>query len=192
MKHTRVHNILFLAVGLMFSAVGVVAQQPDLTDKQKLILEFRKLTGADNVNMRIGVSVDDVKADLLNTVSNDAGLTPVQKQELQKSAMDAFERIDSALKTFLNDHSIITPISEAAVFQLYDTSFNEAELRELITFYGSPTGKKSLVFLRSLSTEAQKGFQAMLLPKVQEFITPKIKAEGEALKQKILEAKATK
>lgn len=180
--------VLFFAV----SGTSVIAQQPPISEKEALVTKFRALTGANNVNLGINVSFEDIKNDLVSTVDNDKELTEVQKQELRKAALEAYDRLDNQLKAFLNDRPKITIISERSVYQVYDEAFSESELRELVAFYSTTAGQKALKFLPTLSAQVQKAFQAMLIPKVQEFITPKIKAEGEQLNQKIKEAKTTK
>jgi len=156
------------------------------------VMKFRKLTGADRVNLGINVSFEEVKNELIGSVDNDKELSDAQKKELRNAAVEAYNRLDGQLRDFLNDRPRITPISEAAVFQVYNEAFTEAELTELIAFYSTTTGQKALKFLPALSTQVQQVFQSMLLPRVQEFIAPKIKAEGEQLKQKINEAKTKK
>lgn len=155
-------------------------------------MKFRKLTGADRVNLGINISFEDVKNEFIGSVDSDKELSDSQKVELRKAAVDAYNRLDQQLQAFLNDRPMITPISEAAVFQVYDQAFTEAELKEVIAFYSTTAGQKALKFLPTLSTQVQQVFQSMLLPKVQEFITPKIMAEGEQLKQKIQEASTKK
>jgi len=192
MKKLRVTRC---AVALILTAIvgnSAFAQQTPQTEKEVLVMKFRKLTGADNVKLGINVSFEDIKNDLIGSVDNDKELTDAQKQELRKSAVDAYDRLDQQLKDFLNDQPKITSISEAAVFQVYDQAFTEAELKELIAFYGTVAGQKALKFLPTLSAQVQQSFQSILLPKVQDFITPKIKAEGEQLKQKIQDAKMKK
>ena len=179
-------------VFLVLIGISAAAQQPAMTEKQNLVTKFRKLTGANNVNLEINVSFEDVKKDLIGTVDNDMELTDAQKQELKKSAIEAYDRLDKQLKEFLADRPMTTTISENAIYQVYDQTFSESELRELIAFYNTALGQKALQFLRTLSTQVQKSFQSLLFPKIQEFITPKIKTEGDQLKQKIQEAKTIK
>ncbi len=155
-------------------------------------MKFRKLTGADNVNLTLNVSFEDVKSDLIATVDAEGALTDSQRSELRKSAVEAYDRLDTQLKEFLNDKPQITKLSEAAVFQVYDQAFSDAELRELIAFYSTGTGQKALQFLPTLSTQVQKAFQSVLIPKVQEFIAPRIKDETEKLKTQIQATKSGK
>ena len=192
MKRLRLRHCALALIFVAVTGIFAFAQQPSMTEKQDLVMKFRKLTGADHVNLGINVSFEDIKNDLIGTVDHDKELTDAQKQELRKSAIDAYNRLDHQLKDFLNDQPKITPISEAAVFQVYDQAFTETELKELIAFYGTATGQKALQFLPTLSAQFSKSFQSMLLPKIQEFITPKIKAEAEQLKQTIHQAKTKK
>jgi uncharacterized protein len=192
MKASRISHC---AVAVIFTAMlglSTFAQTETQTEKQVLVTKFRKLTGADNVNLGFNVSFEDIKNDLIGSVDNDKELTDAQKLELRKSAIDAYDRLDKQLKGFLNDSPKITPISEAAVFQVYDQAFTESELKELVAFYSTPTGQKALKFLPNLSADVSKSFQTMLFPKIQEFITPKIKAETELLHQTIRETKNKK
>lgn len=184
----------FWSVGIIFIAgmMSTQAQQPVMSEKESLVIKFRKLTGADNVNLKINVSFDDTKAELVAMVDDDKELMDAQKPELRKAAVEAYDRLDNQLKAFLNDRPQISKLSEIAVLQVYDQAFSEAELRELITFYGTATGQKALKFLPTLSVQVQNAFQSMLIPKLQEFITPKSKAESDQLKQKIQEIKTKK
>ncbi len=196
-KPEHMKRLLFILPILTLVTIGAVsvavrAQQPQQTEKEALVTKFRKLTGADNVNLGFNVSLEDVKNDLVGTVDNDKELTDTQKQELRKVAIEAYNRLDMQLKSFLSGDPQVTKVSESAIFQVYDHAFNEGELREMIAFYSTPTGQKALTFLPTLSAEVQKAFQPLIVPKLQEFIAPKIKAEGEQLKHKIQEAKTKK
>lgn len=181
-----------LSTILILSAIDARSQQSVMTEKQDLVMKFRKLTGADNVNLTLNVSFEDVKSDLIATVDAEGALTDSQRSELRKSAVEAYDRLDTQLKEFLNDKPQITKLSEAAVFQVYDQAFSDAELRELIAFYSTGTGQKALQFLPTLPTQVQKAFQSVLIPKVQEFIAPRIKDETEKLKTQIQATKSGK
>ncbi len=185
----------FLFVVLMIVVCGGVssfAQQPAPTDKKSLILEFRKVTGADKVNLRLNFSITDVQANLLALVEQDKEITDAQKTELKKSAKEAGERLDNEVKAFFVDPSKTAPVAEEIIYQIYDKTFTEVELRELIAFYRTPTGQKALVFLPGLSNQFQQAFAQAVVPMIQNLIQPKIQAETEQLKEKLKDAKAKK
>jgi hypothetical protein len=185
----------FLLVALtiiVFSSVSSFAQQTNTTDKKSLILEFRNLTGANNVNLKVNFSVADVQQNLLSLVEQDAELTTKQKTDLKKSALEAGERLDKEVKVFFSDQSKLTPLSEEIIYQIYDKTFTEGELRELVAFYKTSAGQKALSFLPSLSGQVQQAFVNAVSPLLQNYIQPKIEAETTQLKQKLKDAKVKK
>jgi hypothetical protein len=188
-----IFNSVFVAVISLscFTALSI-AQQPELTRKQALVIEFRRLTGADRVNMSINLSTEDVKKSLSETVDMDSELTEAQKRDLTKDVEEGYARIEKLAKDFFADRDQLNKISEEVIFKLYDTTYTEAELTEAIAFYKTPTGRKTAAFLPVLSAEAQKGFIAQVIPKLQAVIQPASEAETTKLKQKITDMKAKK
>ncbi len=58
--------LTFYVLGILCILTAVMsayAQQPVITEKETLVTKFRKLTGADNVNLKINVSFEDTKAE---------------------------------------------------------------------------------------------------------------------------------
>lgn len=181
-------SLTFLALSVL-SFVTVSAQSAEQTEKQKLISEFRKLTGADNVRTSIDISLDDTKKDLSDLVEYDKELNDLQRQELRKTAAESIGRLETQLRSLLDEREKITAISEESIFEVYDKEFTTAELRETIDFYSSPTGQKVMKFLRDLNSKYQEVFQGKMLLIVGDFIKPKIKAETDSLAEKIRAAK---
>ena len=192
MQKTHFKFLLVALTIIVFASISSFAQQTSARDKKALILEFRNLTGANNVNLKINFSVADVQQTLLSLVEQDAELTPAQKTELKKSATEAGERLDKEVKVFFADQSKLTPLSEEVIIQIYDKAFTESELRELVAFYKTSTGQKALAFLPSLSVQVQQAFASAVAPLLQNYIQPKIEAETEQLKQKVKDAKVKK
>lgn len=184
---------LFVALALvLFSALSSFAQQPALTKKESLILEFRRLTGADRVNMNINLSTDDVLDTLSAIVEKDPELTEAQKVELRQSVKDAYAPVDKLAKDFFANKDELNRLTEEVIFKLYDTTFNEAELGDAIAYYNSSTGRKTAAFLPTLSAQVQQGFINAVVPKLQSLIKPVSVAEEAKLKQKIADLKSKK
>ena len=181
-----------LVTGLLFLASVTSFAQSDLTKKQSLVLEFRRLTGADRVNMSINLSTEDVRDSLSDIVEKDPGLNEAQKQELRKDVAEAYSKVDKFAKDFFADKSQINQLSEQVIFRIYDNGFSETELTEAIAFYKSPTGQKTAAFLPTLSAQAQKGFIDVVVPKLQQLIQPVSVEETTKLKQKVAEIKTKK
>lgn len=186
-------KFLFIALTIIvFSSVSTFAQQANAKDKKSLILEFRFLTGANRVNLKVNFSVADVQQNLLSLVEKDTELTTAQKTELKKSATEAGERLDKEVKVFFADQSKITPLSEEVIYQIYDKTFTESELQELVAFYKTSAGRKALAFLPGLSAQFQQAFANAVSPLLQSYIQPKIEAETAQLTQKLKDAKVKK
>ena len=186
-------NLLLVAIMLtLCSSITSFAQQATSTEKKDLVLQFRKLTGADTVRGAINFSSDAVQDILSSGIEQDKELTDTQKIELRKSIAEAAARIDKVARDFLNDKSQIAELSEEVIYQIYDKAFTDSELKELIAFYQTPTGQKAARFLPSLSSEVQKAFGQVIQLKLSELLQPKIQMETEQLKQKVKDMKAKK
>ncbi len=185
-------NLALFPILLMLSSFAILGQAQESTQKQSLILQFRQLTGADQVNLSINLSTEDVRQSLNSIVEKDPDLSESQKKEMMIEANAAYTRIDKIAKDFFANREVLNKLSEHVIFSLYDSTFTEPELTEIIAFYKTPTGQKVARFLPRLSAEAQKGFISAVLPKLQALIEPVSKAETEKLEMKIAEAKVNK
>lgn len=159
------------------------------SDKRNLIAQFRKLTGANTVNGSLNFSSEGIRDILWSTVTEDKELTDAQKQTLRQPVDEATARVDKTIRAFLNDQPQIAKLSEEVILRIYDTTFTEAELKELIVFYQTPTGQKAATFLTSLSNRVQSEFGPVIQQKVQELMQPKLQSEIEQLKQRIKDIK---
>ena len=85
---------------------------------------------------------------MVDSLSQQWQLTPEKSQELRAIYRDWFDNA-------IDRNAIIDQIAEA-----YDRSFSEAEMRDMITFYQTPTGQKVLEKMPELTqTGAQFGMQ---------------------------------
>lgn len=192
MQKLRSHYLL--AAILITSAGSVLsfAQQPASTVKKDLISEFRKLTGANNVDGSINFSPDSVQQVFDSIIEQDKELAEEQRVALRKSAAEATARIYKMAQDAVADKAQIIESSEKVIYQIYDKTFTESELNELVTFYRTPTGQKAAGFLRGLSSQVQKEFGEVIQVKLNNVLQPAIQIEIEKLKQRIKEAKAKK
>ncbi|MFZ0062196.1 MAG: DUF2059 domain-containing protein [Pyrinomonadaceae bacterium] len=191
----QMHKSSLLLITVLITLCGSAssfAQQEISTDKRALISEFRVLTGANNVEGSIKFSAAGVNEILSKIVEQDKELTDPQRAQLAELIKEATERVARAARTFLDDKSQIVELSEQTIFKLYDKSFTESELKELIAFYRTATGRKAAVFLPSLSGQVQKAFGEVIQAKLNPILQPKIQIEVEQLKQQIKDLKAAK
>ncbi len=187
----KITTTLFVFLIAAVCGVSTFAQSPTLENKQSLVLQFRKLTGADKVNLTLNVSTD-IRDDFKSLLAEEKDLTDTQKQELTKSIDEANDRIDKIAKSFFADEQAMTKLSEEIIFQLYDKTFTENELKELIAFYRTPTGQKAAVFLPSLSKQVEESFRQTVIAQLQALVTSKIEAEQAQFRQTLKDLKNKK
>ncbi|HYR74557.1 MAG TPA: DUF2059 domain-containing protein [Pyrinomonadaceae bacterium] len=180
---------MFLAIVCIALCGTLSSARAQSSDKRDLIAEFRKLTGANNVTGSINFSPDGIREILSSIVAEDKELNDAQRQSLRKSVDEATARVDKTVRGFLNDQTEIAKLSEEVIYRIYDTSFTEAELKEVLAFYRTPSGQKAAVFLPSLSSRVQTEFGPVIQQKLQVLIQPMLQTEIEQLKQKIKDAK---
>ena len=189
------HKSSVLLIALLITLCGSVsgfAQGEISPEKRALISEFRSLTGANNVEGSINFSAAGVKEILDAIVEQDKDLTDPQRAQLGEWIKEATTRVEKTARTFLDDKSQIVELSEQTILKLYDKSFTDSELKELIAFYRTPTGQKALAFLRTLSGQVQSAFGEVIQAKLNPILQPKIQIEVEQLKQQIKDLKAAK
>jgi hypothetical protein len=141
------------------------------------------------VNRSINFSADSLQKLFSVTVDNEKEITEAQRVELQNSAREAAVRTDKVVRDFLNDNSQITALEEEVIFNIYDKALTENELKEMIGFYKTPTGQKSLSFFRGLSRQVQDDFGEVMRVRINGLLQPKIQMETEQLKQKMRDMK---
>lgn len=183
-----------LLLALMIAALGNVsafAQQAVSTEKKALIDEFRRLISPQDIKLAVNISAEDTQKNLSSMVEQDKGLTEAQRQDLMKLVAEAMARLDKQFHDFFAGEEI-TEVEEDAIYQVYDKNFNESELREMIAFYRTPTGRKYAAFVPGAVTEVKQVFSEAVAMKLHDFIEPKIEAETEQLRQRIKEMKAKK
>lgn len=187
----KIKFILFVFLLTTFCSVPTFAQNATVENKKSLISQFRKLTGADKVSMSLNVSTD-IRGDFNSQMAQEKDLTEAQKQELTKFINEANERIDKTAKGFLSDQQTIAKLSEEVIFQIYDKTFTENELKELIAFYKTPTGQKAAAFLPGLSKQVEQAFGQSAVAQLQAIVSPKIEAERAQFQQKLKDLKNKK
>ena len=186
--HMRKSKLIFVLLTLIGSGSVSVAYAQS-SDKRELIAQFRKLTGANNVSGSLNFSSEGIRDILWAVVSEDKELSGAQKETWRKPVDDATARIEKAIRKFLNDQTQIAKLSEDVIFRIYDTTFSELELKELIAFYQTPTGQKAAAFLPGLNRRVESEFGPVIQQKVQEILQPSLRSEIEQLKQRIKDMK---
>ncbi|MEJ7701426.1 MAG: DUF2059 domain-containing protein [Pyrinomonadaceae bacterium] len=173
------------------------AQQTVSPEKQALIREFFEASGGQkSANEMVEVMISFQEKEMPKTISslieNDKNLTPTKKQELKRMTTESTERIGKRFREFFTQRINIGQMLEEISLPVYDKNLTDTELRDLITFYRSPTGQKMIAVAPKMALEAMMAFSEKFSPKLQEFMKETAEAELAELKQKLQSGKGKK
>lgn len=188
----KINSLFVFVVVFLLFAVTSFAQQNISPDKKVLIQELRQLTESATLSISVDLTKINIQEIYTAQIEKDPELTDSQKQELKKFIVETKERVDGEIKSYFADKLLMKQITDEAGFQVYDKSFAEDELKELIAFYKTPTGQKAIKFMPSVRTQLGKAFGQIFDRKIQEFVKPKMQVAVDELQKKIQEFKGKK
>lgn len=125
-------------------------------------------------------------------LAQDEDLTPAEHKQAvnegKKSGLHALKRFQELYAKQIDTAKLVGEVTET----VYGKYFTEAELRDLIAFYQTPTGIKVVDLMPQVSAEAMQMSQAKLTPAIQKIFqqiqaeeTAAIKQKAAALKKKV-------
>lgn len=122
---------------------------------------------------------------------NDSQLSDTNKTQLKKLAFEANMRIESHIDNFNDDKKNSSELLIETGASLFDKAFTENELKEMIAFYGTPTGQKNAKFMMSFIGELSKQNKEIYTKRLNALLQEKVSEEANLLKKKIAEIKGT-
>ena len=154
------------AIALMLAIVPAAAQQ---TDKRKAIDDLLRLTGANNIMQQMAAAVT---------------------QQMAASAKKRNPRIPDRMLEILSEEILRTFRERSAglvatITDIYDRQFTLAEVNDLIAFYRTPTGRKTIRTLPTIVREsmaAAQGWAKKVAPAAVKRAKARLRAEGYKLK----------
>jgi len=179
----RILNIIgfcLFAITLFSSTAN--AQETMTPEKRELIRELYKATQADKLAEQISLTlITQMEAELPKITSlrleTRDDLSKKQKAEALKIANESAIRVSNRFRELLPKRINFLEAMEQIFFPLYDKYFTEDELRELVAFYKTPVGQKSLNVLPNLMADALELSNKVFIPKVMEVVNEIITEE---------------
>ncbi len=177
-------NALKIILVLCLLIVGFAAQAEAQTttsrenqttvspEKQALIQELLNVTNAkknaeDISNLAIA-QVEAVTPNLLaDALSKRAGL---QGDELRQKTNEHLAQVLKRFKQLYPQKINYTQVVNQVTYPLYARFFTEEELKDLVNFYKSSTGKKTIAVIPQLAAESVQQSNELLLPKTLELM----------------------
>ena len=114
--------------------------------KRALIVELLDLAGGGDLTAQLGATfLEQLRghypALVAKVLSSEEDLTPEQREALARHLAD-YDRFAGTFAKRFPDSIDVDAIIQKVYVPLYDRSFEEEELREMIGFYRSPTGAR--------------------------------------------------
>lgn len=184
----RISQFFCLIVVITAFSLAALAQDTLSPAKRKLIAELIVVTKMDKqmdemTNVFLS-SQDAMYAGIVRQLlEGRPGLTPKEKEALEKEMVDRFKTFVTKFKERLPAAVNYSEYIEQAVYPIYDKAFTEKELADLVAFYKSDTGQKVLVAMPQLVVEAMEVAQRVLVPRVVKMVEGIVAEELADLKE---------
>ena len=121
---------------------------------------------------------------MINSLIDEDERIPTEtKAEMKRVAEESAERSAARMKEFFSKRLNLGELIEEITIPVYDKLFTEQEIRDMIAFYKSPTGKRLTEVTPQLSMELITSMMAKLTPKLQEFMKEAAESELKILKE---------
>jgi hypothetical protein len=112
-------------------------------------------------------------------------LSSDEKARLRLQMLETSTRTNKRLRELFSERIDFTQIVEDIAYDLYSKYFTEAEIKDLVAFYRSPTGKKSIDLSPKMFAESMGTAMERINPKVLEIITELSNEEAERIRKEL-------
>ncbi|HKX31208.1 MAG TPA: DUF2059 domain-containing protein [Blastocatellia bacterium] len=140
---------------------GLVAAQEPARPKNELIKELLEVTGlGKQANLMLDTMFDNMGQQfpqMLEMIAEtDPGLTMEQRQSLKAAGSEKLDRFTKAFRDKVKQRVDFAKVLEELTFSIYGKYFTESEIKDLIVFYKSPTGKKMTTIMPQILAESMQ------------------------------------
>ncbi|NUN65420.1 DUF2059 domain-containing protein [Pseudanabaena biceps] len=135
--------------------------------KRELIKELLEITGSDTNARQLMESM--VRAELPKLVSTVLQKVPAldsDRPEVQQQLTEVVSRMASKYRDRVVQKINISQVVEQISYPIYDKYFTESELRDILGFYKSATGKKAIAILPQVVGDSMSRANEILMPKI--------------------------
>lgn len=179
--------VLTAVLGFVFAANA--QEGPALSaEKKKLISELVVLTKTDQQIIDITDKMLESMEILYPTIveefmSGTPDLSADEKELLRKEMESGYKNFSQKFRERLPVEIDYRQYVEDSIYPLYNQFFTEKELADLVAFYKTETGQKTITVMPQLFAESLKLSQQFLLPKIMDLADRIIREEMDKLKK---------
>jgi len=161
--------------------VGARAQEQIKPEKRALIKELYLATRADKLAETFtNITLTQMERDLprmLSELPEMADLKSRERDQAQKTIAETSTRMLRRFKELMPERINFAEVMEQMFYPIYDRFFSEDELKDLVAFYKSPTGRKSIEVMPQLMQDAVQRSNQALNAKVMDLVMEVIQEE---------------
>jgi hypothetical protein len=137
------------------------------SEKRALIKELLDITEANkNAQLIMDATVRSELPKLVSAILKDAPFLGSDKPEVQKQFSEIVSRMAIKYRDRVVKKIDVNQLIEQVSYPIYDKYFTDAELRDIIGFYKSATGKKAISMMPQLFSDSISRTNEILLPKM--------------------------
>ena len=190
-----------LACLLLSSAIiSVRAQDPPTSptqiispEKQALIKELLELASSKKTidamlkaqAEQMDKQLPDISWQAVADMKELKSLTPEQREELRLKVVSNSLRSGRRVYELIQEKIDFNKLIEDVSLPLYDKYLTESELRDLVVFYKSPTGKKVIEVMPNLVAESMTRTAEVILPRFTEIMRQIQQEETQRMEKEI-------
>jgi hypothetical protein len=180
-------------IGVQAQDVAPTATQSISPEKKALIRELLELTSSKKtIDALFKAQAEQMDKELpeitwraVSGMSELKSLTPEQREEIRLKVNSSALRAGRRMYELIQEKIDFSKLIEDVFLPLHDKYFTEGELRDLVAFYTSPTGKKVIDVMPNLITTAMQQTVDKIMPQVMELVTQIQNEETEQMEKEI-------
>ena len=183
----RIALIGIAASVLLLLCTGSVAQEIP-AEKKELIKELNVVTNfTKNAEaMRDSLSGEIQKSliqAIVAAIERDRLLTNAQRAEVQRKAAEAAQRSSRRFRELFSERVNYSQLLEEVSFEIYNKHYTTEELEDLVTFYKTPTGRKTIEIMPQIFAESMTKTSERLRPQIGPIVQQLIDEETKVIEQ---------
>jgi hypothetical protein len=183
-----------ITLAIFLCAFACLAQASAQTgvsnEKQAAIRELVTLMNAEN-NAKdflevMSAQMDSTrKATVTAMLDERTDLSPAERKALEDALIKDMETMGKRFQARLLEKLDYGAMIDEIAIEVYDRNFTLEEVKDLITFYKTPTGQKLLKLLPAIMRETMQAVQERLIPKIPAIIRELQEEDRREIEQKI-------
>lgn len=182
---------LLSALAVLSCLVSSSAAQTKISEEKKLLIKellavTHSVQNSEGVMNLMSDQIEKETLDMLKPmIESNSSLSASQKAALQKEMMESSKRAAGRMRELfkekINFGSLIEEISD----EIYDAHYSTEELKDLLAFYESPTGQKTIRITPEIMTESMMKTSERLSPQIQGIIKQVVDEEMARFKKQV-------